>query len=119
MFEEALVVGAAQTCVDGFLGGRSAGAFGETTRGSRRRTEHAMCMRATEPRWLAWMRKGWGRRSRMRDWRVEGPRGAKHWVVGEYMEVSDGSGEGDRPRPGEGVSTGGLGVWETGEGPSR
>jgi hypothetical protein len=106
VFEEALIVGAAQTCVDGFL--RRGQRVCRGRRWSRGRTEHAMCMRATEPRWPAWMRKGWGRRSRMRDWRVEGPRGAKHCVVGEYMEASEGSGEGDRPRPGLAVSTGGF-----------
>lgn len=61
-------------------------------------TEHARCMRATEPWRLARMRSGCGSLSLILDWSVEGPRGAKP-RPSEYVDVAGDGGAESPPLP--------------------
>ena len=78
MLEEALVVCAAESRVDGSLQSGQLWRLAACQGQAGSRTEHAVCMRAMEPCRVC-MRSGWGRRSLILDCSVDGPRGAKPW----------------------------------------
>lgn len=90
MLEEALVVCAPEPRGDCSLWCVSAGAPCPSKPSAYCRTEHTLWMRAMEPL-RSWMRSGGGRRSRILDCSVDGPRGAKLWA--SAVAAGDGGGE--------------------------